>query len=449
MRQIINKRYSIYAQLFGLLVVSALAAGILFLILNHCGEILINHCLYDTNYVENQNQKYVGEMQDYITKKELSSTDTEKLKEWVEKQNILIIQIYKDNIQIFDSTYPDQDILEEEIEAANYEWISYHPIEFSDGSAEIVISGLYGYRLNNLALIIEISVAFSLFLLFVLLGIRKKMNYIKKLSCEIGILEGGRLDYAVTIQGADELALLAEGIDDMRVSFQKLIQNEMEMVSENRRIVTEMSHDIRTPITSIMLYTEILKKGQYKDDVQLKNYIEKIEHKAQRLKQLTDHLFEYSLTSNEEAIELEEPENVEIIFFDLFSETCGCLNQQGFKVDFRVEFPDKKIRISSDYLMRIMDNITSNIIKYADMSSPVQIISINDEQTKNSLFEEHSAENMFCILFENKISICNDNVESTGIGLQNIKNIMWKMNGKCKTETKGNVFRLYLFFPFC
>ena len=57
---------------------------------------------------------------------------------------------------------------------------------------------------------------------------------------------------------------LAEGIENMRKSFQRMIHKETEIVRENQKIVTEMSHDLRTPITSIMLYTELLEKGSMK-----------------------------------------------------------------------------------------------------------------------------------------------------------------------------------------
>lgn len=86
------------------------------------------------------------------------------------------------------------------------------------------------------------------------------MKYISKLSDEIAILEGGSLDYKITIKGKDELAALAEGLENMRISFCNMIEQEAEITSENNRIITEMSHDLRTPVTSMMLYTEILKK---------------------------------------------------------------------------------------------------------------------------------------------------------------------------------------------
>lgn len=434
MTQITNKRNSIYTQLLQLLVVSAFAAVVIFLILDFSGEYLMESYLENTNYVDEKDQKYIEKFQNYIEKEQVSSRDASKINQWVKKQKILSVQIYKDSIMVFDSEYPEQDIWEEEIAPGNYGWESYYIVEFTDGTADIIITEMYDYQIYNYMFIAELSFAFIIFLVFVLLGIRKKMDYILQLSDEIEILEGGSLDYPITVKGKDELSALAEGLDSMRISFRNLIKQEAEMVQENQKIVTEMSHDLRTPVTSIMLYTEILKKGKYKSGLQLKEYIDKIDQKAHRMKQLTDHLFEYSLIAGEGEIELEEPELYEVLFYDMFSETCNYLQQRGFKVEFHVRWLECKIQISTDYVMRIMDNITTNIVKYADPSFPVVISSLEDK-------------GMAGFAFENKVLVLNEKVESTGIGIQSIKNMIQKMDGKCIVEKSEEIFQVVLLFP--
>ena len=178
------------------------------------------------------------------------------------------------------------------------------------------------------------------------------------------------------------------------------------MMKENQRIVTEMSHDIRTPVTAIMLYSEILQKEQYKTEEQRKEYVKKINKKAYRLKQLVDHLFEYALVAGDEEIELEEPELFETVFFDL-----------------------------TDYMIRIMDNVTSNIIKYADPGEAVRIFSRKEKDRVG-------------ILFENRVRLPEEKVESNGIGIQNIKNMMKKMNGECIVEKENQEYRIILVFPY-
>lgn len=310
----------------------------------------------------------------------------------------------------------------------------YGPTEIACNCTYYPVKRIYEDQFYNYAMLAELVLSFILFLLLVLFGIRSKMAYILKLSDEVEILEGGSLDYKITVKGKDELAALAEGLESMRLSFQELIRQEARMVQENQKIVTEMSHDLRTPVTSIMLYTEILKKGSYKGEGQWKEYVEKIDRKARRMKQLTDHLFEYSLTAGEEDVQLEEPETCETLFYDLFSETCSYLEQQGFEMSFQVEWPQSRLRISTDYVMRIMDNLTSNIMKYADTSMPVAV----------SAVEEGS---MVGFLFENKVKKPEEETESNGIGIQSVKNMMAKMKGKCMTEQEGERFRVLLLFP--
>ena len=96
------------------------------------------------------------------------------------------------------------------------------------------------------------------------------------------------------------------------------------------------------------------------------------------MKQLTDHLFEYSLLTGETKVQMEEPELYEVLFYDLFSETCSYLEQRGFQVEFHVKWLEKKIQISTEYMLRIMDNITSNVLKYADPAYPIVISSAQE-----------------------------------------------------------------------
>jgi Signal transduction histidine kinase len=414
-------------------VTAAFVAVLVFLVLNQAGDYLIENFYYNSDYEERKDESYIRKLQQYIDQNSLSSRDADALKSWVQRQQIVSIRVYKDGMQMFDSEYPDQELWEEEIEANDYGWEVYYTVSFADGEARVSITGIYAYQFYNYAMIVELVLSFVLFLILVLFGIRSKMAYILKLSDEVEILEGGSLDYKITVKGRDELAALAEGLDSMRLSFQDLIKQEAEMVQENQKIVTEMSHDLRTPVTSIMLYTEILKKGSFKSEGQWMEYVEKIDRKARRMKQLTDHLFEYSLMAGEE-VQLEETETCETLFYDLFSETCSYLAQQGFEVLFQVEWPQSRIRISTDYVMRIMDNLTSNIVKYADPSMPVVISAVEEG-------------NMTGFLFENRVKKLEEETESNGIGIQSVKNMMLKMRGKCMAVQEGERFQILILFP--
>lgn len=432
----VTKRNSLYFQLMILLVISGAVALAVFYGLNTVGENVVYYYYNHSNYSAKREKNYVAELQNYVSSNELKSSDTDELSLWVtEKAVIISLWLYKDNALIFDSDYPDNATYSSEPAYLDENNGSrFYTIEFADGEVEAGISGVFDYQLYNYASFGEMLLAFSIFILMVLIGIRKKMEYIRKLSKEIQILEGGNLEYKITVTGKDELAALAGGLNCMRESFRRQTIQEAEIVRENQKIVTQMSHDIRTPLTSIMLYTELLKKGTYKNEEQFREYIEKIERKTRRMKQLADNLFEYSLVSSDQEIELEEAEIEKILFYDLFSETTSYLEQQGYQVDFLVKWNEVRLKINTDYISRILDNVTSNIQKYADKSCPVTIGSV-----KNG--------NMEGFYFENRTAVLTDETESTGVGIQSIKNMMAKMGGRCITGMENGVFRLTLYFP--
>lgn len=432
----VTKRNSLYFQLMILLVISGAVALAVFYGLNTVGENVVYYYYNHSNYSAKREKNYVAELQNYVSSNELKSSDTDELSQWVtEKAVIISLWLYKDNALIFDSDYPDNATYSSEPAYLDENNGSrFYTIEFADGEVEAGISGVFDYQLYNYASFGEMLLAFSIFVLMVLIGIRKKMEYIRKLSKEIQILEGGNLEYKITVTGKDELAALAGGLNCMRESFRRQTIQEAEIVRENQKIVTQMSHDIRTPLTSIMLYTELLKKGTYKNEEQFREYIEKIERKTRRMKQLADNLFEYSLVSSDQEIELEEAENEKMLFYDLFSETTSYLEQQGYQVDFLVNWNEVRLKINTDYISRILDNVTSNIQKYADKSCPVTIGSV-----KNN--------NMEGFYFENRTAALTDETESTGVGIQSIKNMMAKMGGRCITGMENGVFRLTLYFP--
>lgn len=437
MIQVTNKIDSLYIQLLKLLVFSAAAAFLFFTGLNCAGNYLIDRYYYESEYLEKKDQAYVNKLQEYIDRHALGSRDAEQLYDWVKQQKVVSIRVYKENILIFDSKYPEQELWEEDIAFDKHGWENYYSVIFSDGEAKVSIFGMYAYQFYNYAMTVELLLAFFLFLTVVLLGIRKKMEYIRILCNEIELLEGGSLDYRITVKGKDELAALAESLDHMRMSFRNLIQSEAQIVQENQKAITEMSHDLRTPVTSILLYTEILKKGKYKGEEQMKEYIEKIDRKAYRMKQLTDHLFEYSLVAGGGEIFLEEPESFSVLFYDLFSETCNYLEQKGFQIRSKVEWKECRCQIYTDYVARIMDNITSNIIKYANLEKPVVIQSVYQE-------------NMAGFSFKNAVNLTERKVESSGVGIQSIRNMMKKMGGTCSVwqsaELKGS-FKIEVLFP--
>ncbi len=430
-----NRKTSIYGRLGRLLLLAAAVGILAFLMLYAAGMSLIDRFAWDGNYLAREGQNRADSLQAYIEKNNVSTGDSDKLTVWVKKQAVVAIQIYKDGYLVYDSNYPDE-IFDPDEYVLSEETEQYYTLNFSDGSAEVFLYGFYAYQFYNYVLIGDIVVAFAIFFCVVMGGIRRTIHYIRKLSEEIKILEGGDLDYEITVKGRDELAELAEGLNSMRKSFREQNRREEETVKANQRMVTEMSHDLRTPLTAIMLYTEILQNRKYGSEEQMQEYLRKIDEKARRMKLLSDHLFSYSLVHGEKEKQQTEKVLLRAALYDMLSEAASYLEQQGFRLEMEAVWEERYIRIDPDYLGRIFDNLTSNIVKYADRESPVAIRSVY-------------VGSMAGVSFENRKAQQTGREESTGIGLRNVAGMMHKMKGVCKISQTKDSFRIVLLFSGC
>ena len=435
--------HSLYFKLAGLLLAAVAVSGLFFVVINYAGEQMITKIFSDSSHIEKLSEAYIQDLQDYIDETKAASNDSEKLTEWVRKRKIVSIQVYKDEILTYDSNYPDAAVEDAEAEGAYYDWEYYYTAEFADGTADVFLYGFFSYPLYSYAMTAEILLAVILLVAIVILGIRKPVRYIGRLKAECEILGSGDLDYQVTVQGKDELSLLARGLDNMRMALRESNEKEAELTAANRRMITEMSHDLRTPLTSLLIYTEILGKKAAKDPRQAMEYVSKIEKKARQIKRLSDNIFEYALITEETKAELGEPQTLRELFYDPLSEMTAYLGERGYMVELRPDTGSgserRQIRVNEEYINRIMDNIVSNIEKYADKSMPVRIETIYTEEYGG-------------LAFRNGISCSTEDRRktegSTNIGLHNVEKMMKNMDGYCRVKQTECIFEIALMFPW-
>lgn len=443
MENVREKMHSLYFKLAGLLLAAVAVSGLFFVVINYAGEQMITKIFSDSSHIEKLSEAYIQDLQDYIDETKAASNDSEKLTEWVRKRKIVSIQVYKDEILTYDSNYPDAAVEDAEAEGAYYDWEYYYTAEFADGTADVFLYGFFSYPLYSYAMTAEILLAVILLVAIVILGIRKPVRYIGRLKAECEILGSGDLDYQVTVQGKDELSLLARGLDNMRMALRESNEKEAELTAANRRMITEMSHDLRTPLTSLLIYTEILGKKAAKDPRQAMEYVRKIEKKARQIKRLSDNIFEYALITEETKAELGEPQTLRELFYDPLSEMTAYLGERGYTVELRPDTGSgserRQIRVNEEYINRIMDNIVSNIEKYADKSMPVRIETIYTEEYGG-------------LAFRNGISCSTEDRRktegSTNIGLHNVEKMMKNMDGYFRVKQTENIFEITLIFPW-
>ena len=422
-------RSSIYFEIAFFIIIAAINSIILFVVIQLAGDKIIDSIYSKKKQIIENNEYYINDLQSYIREYNISSQNILQLDDWVTDNKQIYISIKKSGRWIFFSN----EIIEEQNDD-NYD-ISKLPgggnykVELADGVCDVFIVGLYSYKAYVILVICDLGVCVAIFFIIFMTLLRKKMDYVEQICNDIQILEGGNLDYNVNVKGKDELAGLAESLNDMRRSFKKQLQEIEKLTKTNKEIVTEMSHDLRTPLTAVLLYAEILKANRFESEEKRNECIEKIVAKMEHMKVLSDRLLEYSIQANND----DEDRGIYYAMSDFLLEGISdfesYLENQGF--DVNVSLDEKRVRVCLDeeHMTRILDNIASNIIKHADRERVVLISS--------SLKDEHYLQ----LKFENGyINNNSDKIESHGIGIRSIESMMDKLGGSVFTKKTDSAF---------
>jgi signal transduction histidine kinase len=199
---------------------------------------------------------------------------------------------------------------------------------------------------------------------------------IKRLQFDVNAVAEGRMDHEIVATGYDEITKLSYDIDNMRSAMLRNVEKEREALQMNTELITSMSHDIRTPLTVLMGYVDIMKSGLPPEEME--EYILASEKTVQRLKSLSDDMFKYfrAFGRGGEDITMEEYD-APTLFEQLLSEHVLLLSESGYRVNYNIdELLSERLIVRTDapHLMRIVDNIFSNPYKYASIDEEVSII---------------------------------------------------------------------------
>lgn len=277
---------------------------------------------------------------------------------------------------------------------------------------------------------------FFLFLFVILIAYNHRIiARIMLLSKEVSLIEKGNLEQPIYYKGNDEIALLAKNADNMRNSIITRYKSEKEAWEANSELITSMSHDIRTPLTSLIGYLEILDSKSCHSEEQLDKYIKSCKEKSLQLKDLSDRLFQYFLVFGKEQILMQmETFDAKILLQQLFMEHVFDLGNLGF--DVKTEFVEQSCSITADlqYLRRLFDNLFSNVKKYAGKDEPVIVKSQADSSN-------------LVIIISNEIRKDSEFLESTNIGLKTCQKIVEQMSGTFEMRKTRTNFNVRVTFP--
>lgn len=307
-------------------------------------------------------------------------------------------------------------------------------VNFKDGVFSVVVYESSESVLFELVKVTAIVVGCLVFLLIVLMYDQQLTRSVQALSRQIRQVSQGELDLEISSRRRDELGQLALDVNTMRLSIMEKLQREEVAWQANSNLITAISHDVRTPLTALMGYLELLDDEELPAQ-QRQGYLEICKNHAQRLKGLTDELFGFFLVFGkpEPELHLEEFE-AELLLEQILLEKEMELTHRGFSVTTQRETVSGKLRVDLGHLRRVFDNLFSNVRKYADPARPV-------------LLRQRMEQGRLVVEVSNAIPATQQRVESNKIGLQTCQKLIVTMGGSFEKRQTEDAFSVEFSLP--
>ena len=206
-------------------------------------------------------------------------------------------------------------------------------------------------------------------------------NPINKLNVAMNNIRDGNLDYRLQTSEEGEIGNLYKNYEDMRLRLKESQEEKLERERQNRELITNISHDLKTPITSIKGYVEGLMDGVANTPEKQERYIRTIYNKANDMNTLINELTLYSQIDNDKIPYNFHKINVADYFGDCVEEIGMDMESRGITLNYsNMVSPDTMIVADPEQLKKVINNIVGNSVKYMDKEEGRIDIRILDEQ---------------------------------------------------------------------
>lgn len=368
----------------------------------------------------------------YVQEGKLASTDQEEFTVWAERHQSLTMILVSDNQLVYEARYGRIPKTPAASFMPVYQQKSYE-VHFSDKTCALFLKDSSTRRIQIFCRIASILSGIILMMAMVLRFTGQKIRMLEMLTAEVEEVKNGHLSQPIELGGNDEISLLARHIEELRQALVTQTADEKKAWDKNYELLTAVSHDIRTPLTALLGYLTLLGENPKEAPEQ---YVQAAYQKALQLKDLTDGLFRYFLVYGKKELTLEFMDfPVSVVLGEMLAERIVYLGSLGFQVrTIGLDQQEGIVKLDAGYLMRIFDNLFSNIQKYADNHYPVVLIA-------------NAHDNQLQLIFDNVIATARTGTESTGIGMKTCEKIATMLGGRLESGVTGNHFQVELDFP--
>ena len=329
------------------------------------------------------------------------------------------------------------------------------------GAIGVILVYLYlvaGIRNQNLLVTFLTRYPFKGTLILVLIPLVCVIYSLKK-SLDISIINdglkkinSGDLEYTLGDIGEREVKDLVNNINKIKEGYKIALNEQVRNEKLKTELISNVSHDLKTPLTSIINYVNILNEPNITEE-ERKDYLMILDRNSKRLKSLIEDLFEASkLNSGKMKIEKQELDIVSLVYQGV-GEYSNLYEEKN--IEFKVSSNEDEIILDLDgkLMSRVFENLIVNALKYSLNNTRVYIdINSGDNEVEISFknisnYElDFNTEDIF-ERFTRADKSRNSSVEGSGMGLAITKSIIELHNGSIKIEVEGDMFKIYLVIP--
>lgn len=270
----------------------------------------------------------------------------------------------------------------------------------------------------------------------------------------IETIAAGQVEHQIDMENLHgDNKILAASVNSIGKGIQEAVEISMKDERMKADLITNVSHDIKTPLTSIINYVDLLKREQMESE-KAQNYIRVLDEKSQRLKQLTDDLVEASKISSGNINLHFERINLTELMNQTIGEFSEKFEEKGLVTVMNVNTKQVMIEADSRRIWRVMENLFNNIYKYAMPGTRVYVTmdqAGEDKQSVQISIKNISQNYLNCKPEElTERFIRGDEsrtTEGSGLGLSIAKNLTLAQKGSFEIELDGDLFKVIMTFP--
>ncbi|MFB7159851.1 ATP-binding protein [Lysinibacillus sp. NPDC056232] len=341
------------------------------------------------------------------------------------------------------------------VKQSRKEIIAFYPITIEDKNLYLFVSGIpSGVLIKSITEgPVPVLIGIAVFTLSFLYLTKRKMKQIELLAKGVKEIAKGNLSYRIEKKGMDEIALLTENVNHMAEAIMTNIEMERRIEKQKNELITNVSHDLRTPLTSIIGYLRLLRDERYDTKEQYDEYVKIAFSKSEQLKNLIEDLFEYTKLTNE-SIVLGQQEVCMNELLDQLIEELIPQAEENHRT-FIKNFSEERIfaTVDSEKIVRVFDNLLMNAIKYSTGDGEIFVSLERKERYVHICVanesNEFTSEELMSLFdrFYKKDQSRTSAAEGSGLGLAIAKSIVELHGGKIDTKYKDGMLQFIIELP--